>query len=100
MVWLEDQKIRRYKIEDREPLRATNAEEWNLRFSQYLKDLDYPYTVQSRPEVLDWLLGIAIQLEFNEKPHNYSSLAPKVHEQSSVKQNPLDNLDCKSCSTY
>nr|CAG4649567.1 EOG090X0ARU [Scapholeberis mucronata]SVE93795.1 EOG090X0ARU [Scapholeberis mucronata] len=96
VVWLEDQKIRRYKIEDREPLRATNVEEWNLGFLQYLKDLDYPYTAQSRPEILDWLLGIAIQLEFNENPQSYSSSTPKVHQQSSIKTNPLDNLDFES----
>lgn len=65
-----------------------------MALGQYLKDLDYPYAVHSRPEILDWLLGVAVQLEFNEKPESYSS-TPKVQDLSSVQQNPLDTLDCK-----
>nr|CAH0105527.1 unnamed protein product [Daphnia galeata] len=92
IVWLEDQKIRRYKIEERESLRNTTAEQWNQVFEQYLKDLDCPFANGSRPEVLDWLLGLAVQFEFNEKPESYTS-SPKIQQQTSQKLNPLDNLD-------
>jgi RLL motif-containing protein 1 len=93
IVWLEDQKVRRYKIEDRESLRNTTAEHWNQAFEQYLKDLDCPFANGSRPEIVDWLLGLAVQFEFNEKPESYTS-SPKIQQQTSQQSNPLDNLDC------
>nr|CAG4651212.1 EOG090X0ARU [Simocephalus serrulatus]SVE94415.1 EOG090X0ARU [Simocephalus serrulatus] len=65
---------------------------WNQGFEQYLKDLDCPYINGSRPEVLDWLLGLAVQLEFNEKPESYTA-SPNVTEEITVKLNPIDNLD-------
>nr|SVE75302.1 EOG090X0ARU [Daphnia dolichocephala] len=95
IVWLEDQKIRRYKIEDREHLRNITATEWNQAFEQYMNDLDCPFTNGTRPEVLDWLLGLAVQLEFNEKPESYTA-NPKSQEQAYQKINPLDNLDFNS----
>ncbi len=94
IVWLEDQKIRRYKIEERELLRNTTCDNWGQGYQQYLKDLDCPFPNGPQPEVLDWLLGLAVQLEFNEKPESYSA-SPKIQEQTSVKMNPLDNLDCE-----
>ncbi|XP_046441915.1 RNA transcription, translation and transport factor protein-like [Daphnia pulex] len=95
IVWLEDQKVRRYKIEDRESLRNTTAEQWNQAFEQYLKDLDCPFANGSRPEIVDWLLGLAVQFEFNEKPESYTS-SPKIQQQTSQQSNPLDNLDFES----
>lgn len=99
IVWLEDQKIRRYKIDERDLLRNTSdtGNGWNQGFEQYLKDLDCPYANGSRPEVLDWLLGLAVQLEFNEKPESYTA-SPNVTEEASLKLNPIDNLDCKNSS--
>lgn len=94
MIWLEDQKIRRYKIEDREPLRNTE-DQWNKAFSQYLLDLDCPIDSGSRAEIFDWLLGLAVQLEFSEKATFYTA-SPKMQQETTVKSNPLDNLDCKS----
>lgn len=94
IVWLEDQKIRRYKIEEREALRSVSNIQWEQAFKQYLNDLDCPYTSSTRPEILDWLLGLAIQLEFNEKPDYYSGNA-KTPEETNVSLNPLDSLDCK-----
>nr|SVE74358.1 EOG090X0ARU [Daphnia barbata] len=95
IVWLEDQKIRRYKIEDRENLRDITAMEWSQAFEQYMSDLDCPFLNGMRPEILDWLLGLAVQLEFNEKPESYTA-NPKSQEQAYQKINPLDNLDFNS----
>nr|SVE73734.1 EOG090X0ARU [Daphnia atkinsoni] len=95
IVWLEDQKVRRYKIEDRELLRNTTAIQWNQAFEQYMNDLDCPFLKGSRPEILDWLLGLAVQLEFNEEPQRYIA-NPKTQEQTCLKINPLDNLDFES----
>lgn len=98
VIWLEDQKIRRYKIQEREPIKNT-AEKWNEALSQYLVDLDCPIDNRSRPEILDWLLGLAVQLEFTEKAALYTG-GQKVHEETSIKSNPLDNLDCKYFPHY
>nr|SVE89440.1 EOG090X0ARU [Daphnia sinensis]SVE90060.1 EOG090X0ARU [Daphnia sinensis]SVE90689.1 EOG090X0ARU [Daphnia sinensis]SVE91315.1 EOG090X0ARU [Daphnia sinensis]SVE91938.1 EOG090X0ARU [Daphnia sinensis] len=95
IVWLEDQKIRRYKIEDRELLRNTTATQWNQAFEQYMSDLDCPFPKGTRPEILDWLLGLAVQLEYNEKPESYTA-NPKTLEPIHQKLNPLDNLDFES----
>nr|CAG4634974.1 EOG090X0ARU [Alona affinis] len=96
IVWLEDQKIRRYKIEEREPLRNSPPEKWNEAFVQYLTDLDCPFINSPRPELIDWLLGLAVQLEFSEKQDMYTG-DPKTNEQTSaLKTNPLDNLDFES----
>nr|CAG4641926.1 EOG090X0ARU [Eurycercus lamellatus] len=95
IVWLEDQKIRRYKIEEREHLRNVLQESWNQAFLQYLADLDCPFVDCPRPEVLDWLLGLAVQLEFSEKVAYYTGNT-QVQEQVPQKSNPLDNLDFSS----
>ena len=99
VIWLEDQKIRRYKIEDREELRTVkaSAEVWSKAFNQYLIDLDCPLISGSRNEMLDWLLSLGIHFEFSEKPNLYSAKSEAKQELSSanVKTNPLDNLDCK-----
>jgi RLL motif containing protein 1 len=98
IIWLEDQKIRRYKIEDREELRTVkSAEVWIKAFNQYLIDLDCPFISGSRNEILDWLLSLGINFEFSEKPNLYSAKSEAKQEPSSanVKTNPLDNLDCK-----
>nr|CAG4648804.1 EOG090X0ARU [Polyphemus pediculus] len=98
VVWLEDQKIRRYKIEERESLRKTlSGEEWDKAFSQYLSDLECPVSSCPKNEILDWLLGLAVHFEFSENVELYSGnkeVTDKV--KSTVKMNPLDNLDFNS----
>jgi hypothetical protein len=36
VIWLEDQKVRRYKIEERESLRNSTETEWGVMLKQYL----------------------------------------------------------------
>ncbi|XP_071453794.1 RNA transcription, translation and transport factor protein [Hetaerina americana] len=98
IVWLEDQKIRHYKIEDRESLRNISSPDWLNHFTQYYSDLVAP-DFKKREEQLDWLLAFAIRLEYSDNADKYKgqtsdnvkknlSNAPKV-----VSENPLDNLD-------
>ena len=101
VVWLEDQKIRRYKIEERESLRQIQSELWEETFRQYLIDLDCPITSSPKNEILDWLLGLAVHFEFSEKPELYSENKTASDQFKSVmKTNPLDNLDCKFFSLH
>lgn len=67
VVWLEDQKIRHYKIEDRNMLRDATGKDWVVIFKHYLKAMECPYRVElDLPAVLDWLLGVAVRYEFDE----------------------------------
>uniref|UniRef100_A0A8D0BTL1 RNA transcription, translation and transport factor protein n=1 Tax=Salvator merianae TaxID=96440 RepID=A0A8D0BTL1_SALMN len=97
IVWLEDQKIRHYKIEDRGNLRNIhNAAEWTKSFEKYLKDVNCPFTVQERQETIDWLLGLAVRLEYGDNADKYKDSTPegaKNADNASKNAEPLINLD-------
>lgn len=61
---MEDQKIRHYKIEDREPLRKINSPEWPKVFMKYCHDVASPIQSTKISEQLEWLLGFAVRLEY------------------------------------
>lgn len=65
ICWLEDQKIRHYKIEDRANLRKVTFEpEWEVAYKKYKDDLSCPISTGKRMEELEWILGYAIRLEY------------------------------------
>ncbi|XP_013914345.1 PREDICTED: UPF0568 protein C14orf166 homolog [Thamnophis sirtalis] len=97
IVWLEDQKIRHYKIEDRGNLRNIhNATEWSKSFEKYLKDVNCPFTIQERQEAIDWLLGLAVRLEYGDNADKYKDPTPegsKNADNAAKNAEPLINLD-------
>jgi len=64
VIWLEDQKIRHYKIEDRKVLRDISSCDWSKTFKQYRDDLACPIQSDNPSEVLEWLLAFAVRLEY------------------------------------
>ncbi|KAH9496201.1 hypothetical protein Btru_010493 [Bulinus truncatus] len=101
IVWLEDQKIRHFKIEDRTSIRNVNSEEWNKTLQSYLSEINCPYDAADRKELLDWLLGYAVRLEYGDKVDQYKSVTPEIFNEHraqnlSKSDNPLDNLDFNS----
>ncbi|KAF2367026.1 Protein of unknown function UPF0568 [Trinorchestia longiramus] len=102
VVWLEDHKIRHYKIENRSALKQTLDDKWPNVFKKYLNDLKCPFPPHSLPSVVDWLLGLAVQLEFaeNVEKHNVQTAAYVASQRSAAPQvvntNPLDALDFSS----
>lgn len=75
VVWLEDQKIRIYKIEDRAPLRNATGGSWNAAFKKYLEDLSCPHDSDTNfSAAVDWLLGYAVQCEFEDEREQNSDL--------------------------
>lgn len=64
VLWLEDQKIRHYKIEEREGLRNFNSEGWKEAYNTYQRDLVSPAAGLSPNEQLNWLLSYAVRLEY------------------------------------
>lgn len=64
VLWLEDQKIRHYKIEEREGLRNVDSDSWNEAYDSYQKDLVSPANDGTPNEKLNWLLSYAVRLEY------------------------------------
>ncbi|XP_017481884.1 PREDICTED: UPF0568 protein C14orf166 homolog [Rhagoletis zephyria] len=101
ILWLEDQKIRQYRIEDREDLRKVDQLDiWEQAYENYKADLGMPQFCTPIEEIT-WVLGYAIRLEFLDAPENYKainsievskqqnkSLAPSIKA-----ENFFDNLD-------
>ncbi|MED6248553.1 hypothetical protein ILYODFUR_003546 [Ilyodon furcidens] len=97
IVWLEDQKIRHYKIEDRGNLRNIPSLDWPKAFEKYLQDLNCPFGVQEKKEALDWLLGLAVRYEYGDNVEKYRdcpTLATSANSDKAV--DPLINLDSNS----
>ena len=69
VAWLEDQKIRHLKIDEREALRKTDQESiWSDAFAKYLATLECPYEFSEQAEAaLDWLLGIAVRYHYMDE---------------------------------
>lgn len=102
VMWLEDQKIRHYPIEDRASLRNIGDPHWEEAFHKYLDDLECLAPRNDPKSVLDWLLGLAAKLEYSDDPEKYQNAtaenmkrnmqnAPRI-----VHANPLDNLNFES----
>ena len=75
VVWLENQKIRQYKIEDRADLQNHEGEEWKRSFQRYLKDLECPFNCDVHLQsVVDWLLGVAVRYDYVDAAKEHPEL--------------------------
>ncbi|XP_073249220.1 RNA transcription, translation and transport factor protein-like [Porites lutea] len=77
VVWLEDQRIRLYKIEERVELRDVKSSEWMKTFRKYLDDLKCPVEFSQKPSVVDWLLAHAVRVEYAENAEKFNSAGQK-----------------------
>lgn len=109
VVWLENQKLRNYKIEERAALCKIDSLEWPEAFRKYLGDLDCDLddeALASRLTVCDWLLNQAMHFEFSDElpkqPAEAAAVSVGDVEMSDViakpkeSANPLDYLDFDS----
>lgn len=103
IVWLEDQKIRIYRIEDRAGLRCCDdMSKWEEAYSEYRKALGMP-SLRNAKEELAWLLDSAIRLEFIDNPDRYAHInAAQVKADQNTAVVPtmksesfFDDLDCE-----
>ncbi|CAL1266394.1 unnamed protein product [Larinioides sclopetarius] len=100
VVWLEDQVIRQYAIEDRAPLRKIASPDWENAFKTYLNAVSCPFS--DSEEVADWLLGLAVRLEYGDNVEKYKAITAASVNQTSTNipqvkaKNPLDNMDFES----
>ncbi|XP_058823906.1 RNA transcription, translation and transport factor protein [Topomyia yanbarensis] len=103
VLWLEDQKIRHYTIEDRANLRKTGSStEWDPAYEKYKLDLGFPANLTSKTEELTWLFLYAIKLEYSDNADRYrtNTAALKLEQEKKstaapeIKStNPFDDLD-------
>jgi len=104
VVWLEDQKIRQYQVEERDAIRNTEASSWPATFATYLVDVGCPFdpTMVTRPELADWLLALAVRLEYADNVDKFAKASAenvrleKSQAPEMVTANPLDKLDFSS----
>ncbi|XP_060648878.1 RNA transcription, translation and transport factor protein [Drosophila nasuta] len=74
ILWLEDQKIRLYTIEDRDKLRnLQDMKLWEEAYLKYCSDLSMP-ALDTQLEQLTWIIGHAIRLEYLDDPEQYGSI--------------------------
>lgn len=100
IIWLEDQKVRHYKIEDRAGLRNIASDAWVKAFESYLTELGCPYPVSEKNSILDWLLGYAVRLEYGDEVDKFRNIKPQCFDKTDSSQkpqgqssNPIDNLN-------
>lgn len=100
VVWLEDQKIRYYKIDEREPLRSeSDSNNWLTIFKKYLSDIKCPHDVDnSLTSCLHWLIDEAVRCEYNDacKTHPNLGKGLKTIEEIKVDQAHQSALDVSS----
>ena len=99
VLWLEDQKIRHYKIEEREGLRNIDGDSWKEAYDGYQRDLVSPVGDGTPNEQLNWLLSYAVRLEYADNVEKYKNAKVDQQKQATpnvVSSNPLDNLDFSS----
>ncbi|KAI8439975.1 hypothetical protein MSG28_001425 [Choristoneura fumiferana] len=97
----DNQKIRHYKIEEREGLRDIESEEWNTAYDTYQRDLVSPVVEGAPNEQLNWLMSYAVRLEYADNVDKYKNVKTEEPKQSTpnvVSSNPLDNLDFSSAA--
>lgn len=100
MLWLEDSKIRHYKIEDRDGLRNyDDFPAWQKAYDQYKADIGCP-TFETRVEELAWILSYAVRLEYMDQPDEYKQITSaqieeekKPIEPTMRSKNPFDAMD-------
>ena len=86
VIWLEDQKIRHYKIEERAALRDSTGDNWLTVFKQYCQDLSCPYNCDTeRMEVADWLVTTALKCEYADVSERAHSLRAGLSKPSTGK---------------
>lgn len=100
VVWLEDQKIRHYAIDDRKSLRDTRNENWFDVFRGYCKDVCCPINDNDKFGQLEWLTGHAFWLDTGTDYDRYRAVAEKkikLKKEAAAptmkSTNPLDKLD-------
>ena len=88
VLWLEEQKIRRYPVAsgERNDLRNFESNQWQQYFDKYVTDLKCPAASQeNNVQALCWILGYTLRLEAKHGSERASDIPMTF----------LDNIDSK-----
>jgi RLL motif-containing protein 1 len=102
VVWLEDLKIRHYKVEERDILRNLESPVWPTFLEKYLRDVGMPFETKNINEILDWLLSYAVRLEYSDNVQEFSKITSDLINEQRRRAptvetvNPLDKFDFSS----
>ncbi|KAK4885228.1 hypothetical protein RN001_001499 [Aquatica leii] len=95
IVWLEENKIKKYKPESR-PISDIKSSNWKKSFEQYKKDVCCPVKSDTLIE-LDWFINLALQKEYIQNKSKYEKHSLEILKSPNtpnvVPDNPLDHLD-------
>ncbi|GLI67542.1 hypothetical protein VaNZ11_011766 [Volvox africanus] len=75
VIWLENQKIREYKIEDRKALSDIQSPGWDVAFKKYLQDLECPLPPGDMTAALHWLVAFAVNLEYEDNADEVAAVS-------------------------
>eukprot|EP00794_Sanderia_malayensis_P020075 gene20075-22045_t len=87
IIWLENQKIRLYKVEDRGSLADIESEMWQAAYENYLKDLRCPVDRDEKSHAINWLLSHAVRLEYNENSTDFNAKHSERQNRKNVSGN-------------
>lgn len=98
VIWLEDQKIRHYKMDDRIDLRNNTGDNWIATFQKYCEDLNCPFDPKAEHiEVLDWLITVALKFDYSDEadhtPSLKAGLSRPIPANSASQSLPKSSLD-------
>jgi len=95
--WLENQKLRLYKIEDRTDIDNVDSELWTKAFEKYLNDAQIDgLTIETDRELqIEKLLALAIRYEYSDNLDKYNVTEMQI-DAVNDESNPLTNLDFNS----
>eukprot|EP00026_Physarum_polycephalum_P013803 Phypoly_transcript_14245.p1 GENE.Phypoly_transcript_14245~~Phypoly_transcript_14245.p1 ORF type:complete len:262 (+),score=23.40 Phypoly_transcript_14245:51-836(+) len=101
VAWLEDTKIRFYKMEERNLLR-TMDDKWLNAFKEYVQQLGCPHPLKESITssdwvvLVDWILSHAISLVYRDNVELTNEKAQKQLETKQTNQIPVDTSDYNS----
>lgn len=75
ILWLEDQIIRHYTIDDRDGLRKITSPEWTKSFEKYKNDLNCPKELTADIDQLKWIISYAVKLEYMDNGNSLGTFS-------------------------
>lgn len=98
--WLEVNKIKLNNQHIASQLNNLKSSDWDKNFDDYKGKLGCPVTIKTRAAELDWFLGHALQIEYENQKNVWNKHAIEKLKTSNVPNviadNPLDNLNFTS----